>query len=90
MKRVIREVITLIRIERWLVKEDQTTSPTNSTEPELIIEESLIETHEGEDDDLRVIAQRVLEARQWEVRPNKKGRRNKRSTNVPETPKAIE
>lgn len=89
MKRIIREVITLIRIERWLVKEDETANPTGIDEPERIIEESIVETHEGEDGDLRVIAQRVLETRQWEVRPNKKGR-SKRTSNKPKAPKTIE
>lgn len=89
MKRIIREVITLIRIERWLIKEDETTSTADMNEPERIIEESIVATQAGEGDDLRVIAQRVLEARQWEVRPNKKGG-GKRATNKPKAPKTIE
>jgi len=89
MKRIIREVITLIRIERWLVKEDAPTEPSTTGEPDLIIEESIIEAHEPEQGDLRVIAQRVLEARQWEVTP-KKGARSKRSKQVRPSPKEVE
>ncbi len=89
MKRIIREVITLIRIERWLVKEDASTEPSTTVEPDLIIEESIIEAQEPEQGDLRVIAQRILEARQWEVTP-KKGTRSKRSTQVRPSPKEVE
>ena len=85
MKRVIREVITLIRIERWLVKEDAAPGQTDGAEAELIIEETLIEAQDAERDDLHVIAQRVLEARQWEVIPQEPMRK-KRSKHARQSP----
>ncbi len=91
MKRIIREVITLVRIERWLVKESSPSSPASGEEAaiEHLIEESTLHSHDTDGDDLRVIAQRVLDAQQWEIAPDGTFL-NKRSVNAEQTPKEVE
>lgn len=84
MKRIVREVITLIRIERWLVTDDSPTSPIPETEE---MDGALLEAQLGHDaastqanlplkeetaehslDGSRVISQRVIDVRTWEVK----------------------
>lgn len=69
MKRIIREVITLIRIERWLVGDEKPLPSEGNPEPEIehCIEESIVDGERAVTDDLRVIAQRILESQQWEL-----------------------
>lgn len=71
MKRIIRELITLIRIERWVVEEDQTSHADPMLPPpqphalEVWLEETVLAA------DGRVLKRelfrRVLEVQQWDV-----------------------
>lgn len=84
MKRIVREVITLIRVERWLVTDDSPASPIPETEE---MDWSFLEARLGHDassahvylplkgetadrspDGSHVISQRVIDVRTWEVK----------------------
>lgn len=69
MKRIIREVITLVRIERWLVRDEMplTQDDTDTTQIEHSSEELIVDGEDASTDSLRVIAQRILESQQWEI-----------------------
>lgn len=86
MKRIIREIITLVRIERWLVQDDMPLTGNHDPDIEYQSEESIIDGHEFAADDLRVIAQRILESKQWE-RASDGTFSPKRLPNDPQTPK---
>ncbi len=65
MRRVIREVITLIRIERWLVVGEGTATPAAGADHEQIVEQIVLS--EAELAWARELFRQISEQRRWEI-----------------------
>jgi hypothetical protein len=65
MQRIIREVITLIRIERWLVVDDRPDAPQQDGVAERVIEQIVLNS--ASEAQVRELFRRILEQRQWDI-----------------------
>jgi hypothetical protein len=65
MQRIIREVITLIRIERWLVVDDRPDAPQQDEAAERVIEQIVLNS--ASEAQVRELFRRILEQRQWDI-----------------------
>jgi hypothetical protein len=65
MRHVIREIITLIRIERWLVADDRPGGSDLTAASEHVVEQIVLS---GADEaQVRELFRRILEERRWEL-----------------------